>query len=285
MNDAFCYREIVPPVALGSSVISLWSFRPDPSLTVPMVQRLLPDGCIDLVFHLGAAPAVSGHVRMVTAQARSWFVGPLQGGTLVRFERGAHVVAACLRPGGANRVLGTPASSLAARFTSVNDVWGSAIRTFEDEVATGPEGSALERLGSALLRHCKRPGEHEIDRLAIEATRRIQAARGAVAIADLAADLGVSTRQLERRFTPHVGLTPKAFCRVARFDALVRALRTGRSRAPWCERALDYGYADQAHLAHEFRELARITPTTFERELSTGPDHVAFLQDNEASLT
>jgi transcriptional regulator GlxA family with amidase domain len=74
--------------------------------------------------------------------------------------------------------------------------------------------------------------------------------------------LGWSHRRLIARFRDQIGLAPKTFARVIRFDRAVRQLRTATSRS-FAEIAFDCGYFDQAHMNREFREFAGTTPGTF----------------------
>ncbi len=93
---------------------------------------------------------------------------------------------------------------------------------------------------------------------------------GQLNVARLAADLGVSSRQLTRRFQRTVGLSPKEFARVSRFLNALRCL-SGSQHRSLTETALACGYFDQAHFNHEFREMAGMSPG----ELFTFPN-VAF---------
>jgi transcriptional regulator GlxA family with amidase domain len=103
-----------------------------------------------------------------------------------------------------------------------------------------------------------------------ECLRRIEAHSGNLSVAQLARDLGISSRQLTRRFQNTVGLSPKEFARVSRFLNVLRCLSEDHKRS-LTETALVCGYFDQAHLNHEFREMAGMAPG----ELFTFPN-VAF---------
>ena len=83
---------------------------------------------------------------------------------------------------------------------------------------------------------------------------------GHVNIAALVAHVGISRRTLERRFLAHIGLTPKRWCRVARFQAALMAMET-RGGNGWADFAHHLGYADQAHFSREFSEFAGVPPT------------------------
>jgi len=79
-------------------------------------------------------------------------------------------------------------------------------------------------------------------------------------------DLNVSARRLERHFLAQVGLPPKLFSRVVRFDRAVRDL-AGRGTASWSRFALAHGYTDQAHFINEFREFAGVSPAEYDAEM------------------
>ena len=81
----------------------------------------------------------------------------------------------------------------------------------------------------------------------------------------LTRDLSVSPRKLERHFLSHVGMSPKLFSRLVRFDRAVRDLSKRGDRS-WTDFALAHGYSDQAHFINEFREFSGVTPTEFESE-------------------
>ncbi len=94
---------------------------------------------------------------------------------------------------------------------------------------------------------------------------RISGAADVPTVAGLEALSGFSARTLERRFPEALGLTPKQYLRYLRFEHARRLFRAGR---PAAEVAAEVGYADQAHLSHEFRRLAGLSPTALARERS-----------------
>ena len=97
-----------------------------------------------------------------------------------------------------------------------------------------------------------------------EALRRIEGAGGDLRVRDLAAGLGLSDRRLEQLFHWHVGLSPKAACRLARFRTSVELLVDTPHPQPqrsWAEIALASGFSDQSHLVNEFRALTGLGAT------------------------
>lgn len=93
-------------------------------------------------------------------------------------------------------------------------------------------------------------------------------------VRDVAAEVGVGERRLQQLFHEHVGLSPRAWSRLARTHARLRSLRRVRSPA-WAELALDHGFYDQAHLANEFRALCGMTPSECFRRTVSGSSKTA----------
>lgn len=253
------YREVPPPPALAAVVQSLWEIRGDRRLESPCVHRVLPDGCFDLVLHLGTLPSTD-RVDTGLPPAGISIVGVLLRAVRLELAGDVHIVGACLRPGGVRALLDAPACELTDRIVPWTDVWGARAASIDDEVRSGDPNGALERFSTALRCRLRDP---TADPVSERAVARIRRASGAVSVDALARELGVARRRLERRFAQNVGLTPKQFCRVLRFEGVVRRPR-GRS---WAERALVHGYHDQAHLIHEFRAFAGVTPLALEHEL------------------
>jgi AraC-like DNA-binding protein len=124
--------------------------------------------------------------------------------------------------------------------------------------------SALERWLLARLSRA-RAADRRLRR-AIDALTR---AGGSAPISDLAANLGISGRQLERAFGERVGLSPKSFARVLRLQKLVGLIDgacADGNGVPWAALAAECGFSDQAHLVRDVRALAGVTPTALARE-------------------
>ena len=85
--------------------------------------------------------------------------------------------------------------------------------------------------------------------------------------------VGFSQRRFIQLFSDEVGLTPKLFCRVNRFQRVVRRLAT-MNEVDWAQVALDCGYYDQAHFIHDFQAFAGITPSAYLQDRTEHLNHV-----------
>ncbi|HVY45820.1 MAG TPA: helix-turn-helix domain-containing protein, partial [Minicystis sp.] len=158
-------------------------------------------------------------------------------------------VTARLRFGAAEAVLAAPASALAGRIVALGDLWGDgATRRLLERLAGSRDALEAAAMVDAAV------AAHE---LRVDASRRVHV---------IAGDLGVSERHLRRLFRDAVGVGPKAFAKLARFDRALRAAREDQ-RAGWASIAAAAGYYDQAHLIAEFRAIAGATPRALLLEL------------------
>jgi AraC-like DNA-binding protein len=237
------YREHDPPPALAARVECLWTLRSDGALPGPALNRVLPDGCIDLIFDFGEGP-------------RGYAVGAMTRALSVRMAGRVDLVGVRFRPGGA--ALGLPAGELTDRAPGVDELGLGALCA--PVLEAGSALAAVPVLGEVLAARFRDAPEP----IAAAAWARLHSAAGALPVRELAAQLGVGERRLQRIFYDHVGLTPKQAARVARLKAAI-SLMAG-AELPLGRVALRAGYYDQAHFNHEFARLAGVAPNVWRAE-------------------
>jgi AraC-like DNA-binding protein len=239
------YREQPPPASLAPWLACTWT-RARERGTV----RVLPDGCTDLI----AGP-----------DGRVFVAGPDTRAHLSRVAPAAHIVGVRFRPGAGAAVLGVPLHELRDGRTTLADLWGDAGRRLEDELAAAATDERRVRVLLAAVAARRRALP---DPIVAAAAGRLQR-RSRLRVGALADDLGLSERQLLRRFDHAVGYGPKVLARVLRLQRLLDV--AGDAGLAWAAQAA--GYADQAHMSAEVRRLAGITPSALTAE------HVRFAQD------
>ena len=186
------------------------------------------------------------------------------------------VVGACLAPGGLPGLVPMHADEFADTDVPLDALWGHRIvdrlRTLLLEAAT-PD-ARLDVLEATLTGHWRGGALHPAVACALDAFAR----RPAVAtVGDAVTAAGVSARHLIARFTAEVGLTPKRFCRVRRFQRAI-ALADRGDAEDWASIAADCGFADQSHLIHEFRAFAGLPPSAYLDRRTTHRNHVRLVE-------
>jgi AraC-like DNA-binding protein len=231
------YRELAPPAALRGSLACIW-IRVASEADVAGV-RVLPDACSDLIWKAGQGAFVAG------PDTSAWTSLPAPGSLLV----GARFL-----PGAGGPALGLPLSELRDMRVDLAELWPDL------DARLGPELDprvALQRMleGTAELAAAgpADPAVRRAVRILGDPRSRVQT---------LADELGLSERQLRRRFHAAVGYGPKTLQRVLRFRRFLTGAQAGADLA---RIAFDAGYADQAHLTRESVRLAGLTPARLAR--------------------
>jgi AraC-like DNA-binding protein len=174
-----------------------------------------------------------------------------------------------LTPLGARAIYGMPSAELAHRMVPLDELLGALAVELVDRLRSATTWTArFTALDALLLRAVGRSACGDPVRWArpevVEAWRRLVAARGRVQVGAVAAELGWSRRHLTERFRAEMGLSPKTFARVLRFEH-AHALAAVQHPLPWADVATVSGYADQAHLVRDWREFTNRSPTAWRR--------------------
>lgn len=233
------YQERPAPAGLAGVVACVWRNE----ITTARELRVLPDGCMDLIWMDGAVHVAGPDTRAFLAT-----MGPRQVVTGLRF-----------RPGAAPGVLGVPAWALRDQRPRLEDLWPGT--TVSQRIAEVPNPAVA--LAAAVAARVAEPD------LALSAVLgRLQTGSSVAATADA---LGWTERTLHRRCQDAFGYGPSVLRRILRFRLALRVAGQGASFAATAARA---GYADQAHLAREVRALAgaplgQLVPTHRARQPDT----------------
>lgn len=199
------------------------------------VERILPDGCIDLMI-------VNGELVIA---------GPDTTSVLLEPTPGARIVGVRFRPAAAPAILKVPAAAIVDQRVDAETLLGERIKPLLDELQRVKTARAA---AAALGAHATRWIDRRPDLLVARSLKLMDRPIGS-----LADDLGVSERQLRRRFIDAIGYGPKTFQRIQRLRKFV-ALAAAASDPSLADLAFAAGYADQPHLARDVRELAGCTP-------------------------
>jgi AraC-like DNA-binding protein len=251
------HRARIPRAPLDGFVALIWLY--EGVSRAHARESVLPSGTTELVINLGEdeTRVYDDHdcrrlpgALVVGAHARPFVIDTAEQAAVI----GAHFHA-----GGAVPFLGVDAGSLRDRHVPLECLWGvAAVRRLRQQLleSRAPE-SRLSLLERALVARLRRPpARHPAVAHALGALDG-----GGVGVQTIVAEAGYSARRFISLFTDEVGLTPKLYQRVRRFQRLLDRIRHGRR--DWVTLALDSGFFDQAHLIRDFREFSGLTPRRY----------------------
>jgi AraC-like DNA-binding protein len=234
-------------------------------VSVPGVHHGLPSGSLTVVVAFDE-PIDLAWSDTPAARDRYWAVasGLHSRPALIRHGGRQHGVQVAVTPLGARRLFGVPAAALAREFVPLTVLP-------HEELAGGSWPERFAALDRILLRLRDRHSRDGVAPEVLRAWELLDRSGGRIKVGELADEVGWSRRHLAHRFAGELGITPKEAARVFRFQRSRKLVTAGRRLA---DAAALAGYADQAHLTREWRELAGYAPTEYLRA------ELPFLQDD-----
>ena len=255
------YRKIpAPPLSEFVGLLWLYEGYQQPHAK----ERLLPDGSMELVINLNEDltrvydPHDTGKFHTLRG---SVVVGAHSEFFVIDTAEQHSVAGVHFKPGGAFPFLDLPASELHNTLVSLEDLWGSLADQLRERLleASTPQAKLCVLEQALLTRAAERLERHPAVAFALN---EFHGAPHTRTIADVTGQIGLSAKRFIQVFSEEVGLTPKLFCRVRRFQRVLRRIGAGRP-VEWAAVAVDCGYFDQAHFIHDFRAFSGINPSTY----------------------
>jgi AraC-like DNA-binding protein len=242
------------------------------------LERVLPTGDMSLIVNLHEDRTRvydPEDTRKCKTMSGSIVVGAYSRFSVIDTEEQRATFGVVFKPGGAFPFFKPPAGELQNSDVSLDTFWGADGRNLRERLLEAKTPEAKFAVGErALLQRIVRPLErHAAVRFAVDHFRK----RPQRMISVVTGQIGLSERRFIQVFAEQVGLTPKLFCRVQRFQSVLRQI----SRCPdidWAQVALGCGYFDQAHFIHDFRAFSGINPSTYVANKTQFQNHVV-LQD------
>jgi AraC-like DNA-binding protein len=250
-----------PSGALSKFVEVFWYWSDHPR---PFVQeRVLPMGTVELV------------IRLETPQtSESGIAGPRSTPMIIERHETNQLLGVHFKPGGAFPFLGFPFADLHNTWITLADLWGEKrarrlLYLLHEAATIDRKFDLLERWLTWIADH---PLKHH-DAVAF-ALGEFDNDPGLQSSAVIAEKVNLSQRRFIDLFRNEVGMTPKLFCRVRRFRDIVEAIQPMET-VDWVDLVLSFGYTDQSHFIHEFREFSGLRPGEY---LDLRTEHVGHVK-------
>jgi AraC-like DNA-binding protein len=260
-----------PPAALvlRPFIESLWHFTGD---LAHSRERMLPSGRMQLLINLDQDQLSSYHgpdYRDRAVIAGAGLSGAYAEHFAIDTADQRAIVGVSFRPGGAYPFFAAPADATSGLHVALDDLWGRDGAVVRDRLLEAPTVAAvLDELEAVML--ARVAGSLEPDPVIAYA---IAAFEGDATVAAVMDRVGMSASRFIRHFSRRVGLTPKRFARVRRFQRVLAAVDSGRA-VDWARVAASCGYFDQAHLIRDFRAFAGVSPTGYQPRAPGDRSHV-----------
>jgi AraC-like DNA-binding protein len=256
------YREYPVPENLRRHVACLW--RLSDAQPAGGVQTIYPDGCCELIVHLGTPPRAWDAKQDWHDQAATLFAAQHLHAVRLQAAGPLECVGLRLQPE-ASTVLGkgTRVRNRILDLAQIDASLARALRRAVRDFLAGDDAAPWRLAERSFARH-------ELDAQVAQAVALLRESAGAIRIESVARRVCLSLRSLQVRFRAAVGLTPKEFARVMRLRATLRALGDGDDGI--AEVAAERGFSDQAHATRELRRITGLAPARLRAALRTDRD-------------
>lgn len=241
------YKEIPPPPVLSDIVRYFWIIESDDVSDVPLKYRLFAESSPGLVFfyshHYGLLSGLTDSHREFNINGKLGIIG-------------AYLYPYCLPA-----LFSLPAEQITNTQVEITDLLGSDGASLREQVTNASSNAQrVEIISSYLIRRKKQAVFS--DEGILNCVRHIVKYKGAVAIDHVVQGTGISNRQFDRKFQTAVGIPPKVFSRLIRFQSTLQIPRSGKTKN-LTTLALDAGYYDQSHFIRDFKEFSGISPKEY----------------------
>jgi AraC-like DNA-binding protein len=262
LNLIMIYRTYVPPFPLSQFVDWFWfyeGYEPE-----HRKERLLPNGAMELVIDLYEKPKRLFDRRDQTlfrSYRRSWISGTHSEFIVIEAAPHSSMMGIHFKPGGAFPFFSFPLTELKDSVIELEAIWGGASIDLRDQLIEEPNPAGKFRILEAFLLGLVRKPLVPA-RAASFALQRFCTELNAMPIRAVADQLGMSQKHFIEEFSKVVGVTPKLFCRIRRFQRVIQLIEQ-QKRIEWADISCSCGYYDQPHFIRDFYAFSGLNPSVY----------------------
>jgi hypothetical protein len=258
------YQTFIPHSDFESLVKCYWTLNV-PKDPVAVKQRILPDGCIELIFTLGDDIKRYTSSKDFIIQPRAMVLGQISQPLYIEPTGVVDTFAVRFYPYGFAPFTQIPVKDFADKETHIIHVFGNVVAN-DLEYRIVNAGSTQERIQIVENFLSSQMQNADVIDSVLESTiDTILSTKGRVAINEILRDDSGRRRQLERKFSKRVGISPKQFGKIVRLQETLRML-LNRPASNLTEIAYENQYFDQSHFIRDFREFTGVTPKEFYKD-------------------
>jgi len=254
------YKVYTPTEALARQVRYHWSLDADADAPKER-ERIFPDGCIELIFNYGELFRKHETDGNSFLQPRGIIYGQIRSFIEVEPTGAVGLFSTRFNPAGLQPFIGFDVNDFTGRALTVSEIWGKEGEALEKAMVTAANNEERKTLVEGFL--MKKLESVAFDNSDVEyCVDALTNSDGTANIDQLADELEISKRQLERKFIAAVGLSPKFLSRIIRFQNTLQLIEK-KEFVSFTTVAYDGGFYDQAHFIKDFREFTGLNPKQY----------------------
>ncbi|MDR8393777.1 helix-turn-helix domain-containing protein [Aliifodinibius sp. S!AR15-10] len=253
------YREITPPKHLQHVIRFFWIAEADADSAESVAFRIVADGCPGIIFQQSNSRYAHGAVISEPLPNLFLYGQTTRHGILCSFGK-TYTIGVNLYSYALKTIFGYDADEFMDEIVDLDLVQPDL---YERLCYAWKTKGKIELLCSFLTEQIAQ-NTFVDDKPVMSSIRQINESRGNIPIQSIHSELQLSERQFQRRFKQQVGVTPKLFSRIIRFQSALQQVRSHQYQQ-LSDVAFDNGYADQSHFIRDFNEFAGLNPGAYDK--------------------
>ncbi len=254
------YQTFIPHDLLKPYVKYFWLLEGDRN-NQHTTQRILPDGCMELIVNYGDLFKRIHQNDNAEIQPRSFIHGQIRNYIDIQPIDKVGIVGARFFPSRVSPFVRLPVAELNDRAVSLEDIFGNEANRIEERILNEPSASGKIQIAEAFLIQ-KLLANEKMDYVVERCVNMIIKAKGQVALHELIKQIRISERHLERKFISFVGLSPKSFQRITRFQHVLQLIKQNHFSS-FESFSYESGYYDQSHFVKDFKAFTGVNPVAY----------------------
>lgn len=257
------YETFQPSNELSTLVKCYWTLENPPEEN-PQKQRIVPDGCMEMIFHYGDLYKQYVEDGTSIVQPRCFVIGQITFPLDIEPTGKTGIFSVRFHPEGFMPFCSLPLKYLENKAVPLKEIFGKEGSELENQIlradSTINKIDVIEKFLTGRLTDTE-----TIDRVVKSTVETILSINGQISVDDLSQQMNINRRQLERKFSTVIGLSPKQLSKIVRLQATFRIL-VGNQFTSLTALAYEGEYYDQAHFIKDFKEFTGVTPKQFYSE-------------------
>lgn len=258
------YKEIPPSPSLMPFIKCFWVLEDSAEEGAGELQKVLPDACPELIIHYGDRFRIRSGGK-IKEQPYAFLFGPITRYIEIGPSGSSGMIAARFYPGALSAFLSFPVKEITDKYIALHTVFGAEARSLEKSLRAynSFHERMIDLLDAFLL--SKRSQQAFTPILKQATLRKIADQQQAVKIEALSKQLNIGRRHLERKFNDQVGMSPRLFLRIVRFQNVFRIIRN-KNIKNLTDLTYRAGYFDQSHFNRDFKAFSGMSPKDYFKE-------------------
>jgi AraC-like DNA-binding protein len=254
------YKTFAPSDDLGAFVKCYWTLEAQAGPENGK-QSIVPDGCMEMIFHYGDLYRQYVEDGSYIIQPHCFVFGQIIRPLEIEPTGTTGIFAVRFQPDGFTPFTDMPVNEMEHRAVPLQEIFGASGVALEEAVLAAASTEDRINIVQEFLK-ARLVTPESVDRVAKSSVAAIMQLNGQLSIDELSGQLNISRRQLERKFSSIIGLSPKQLSKIVRLQATLKLL-VSKQVTSLTSLAYEGDYYDQAHFIKDFKEFTGMSPKQF----------------------